>query len=1087
VEYGLTTSYGTSSPLNSALVTSHTVTLSGLTGNTIYHYRVKSKDASGNLAASDDFTFTTTADEKSPVISAVAASNLTASAATITWTTDEASDTQAEYGFDAAYGSLSPLNSALLTSHTVRLSGLASNTTYHYRVKSKDASSNLAMSGDFTFTTTSASAYTQRVNAGGSSYTGNGETWAADQAYSNGGWGYVGGETFVTSASIANTTDDPLYRSERWEVSAYRFTVPGIGPYRVELHFAEIAFNAREQRIFDVLLENQLVLDNLDIYAEAGANTALVYTFATEVHDGILDIAFHAVVENPKISAIEVVNLSSDGTPPVISNIASSNLTALAATITWTTDEASDSQIEYGLDATYGSTSSLNSALVTSHALTLSGLASNTTYHYRVKSKDAAGNLATSVDAVFTTHERGQVAFANVQGIFNNNCVRCHQGVTAPEGLVLLPEQSYANLVNAQSREYPQWQRVQSNNRTVSWIYEKITNPAPPVGSQMGSLTADEIELIGLWIDQGATEVPEPPYADLEIRTTSLPNGEINIFYEGNVVVWGGLPPYQFSLVNGELPSGVNLDTASGRISGVPTTTGEYNFTILVSDSQSPPVSIMQGYYVDVRHTQAHWQVPPDFEIQPVVTDLQLPVNIAFVPNPGPNPTDPYFYVTLLYGDIVMVQRNFEKQTYASNLLNFAPNGQFPGSGEMGVIGIVVEPVSGDVFASMVYEVGGYLYGKVDRFHSTDGGHTAATQTTIFSGVPAGPSHQIQALTIGPDGKLYVNTGDGLEPNEASNLADWRGKILRMNLDGSMPEDNPFPNSYVYASGFRNHFGAAWRPADGKLYISDNGPEYNDRLVKVNPGEDYGWREVLPDLTQGAIFLWNPTVSPVAMDFVKDSAFPPDYQGQLFVGLSGEAYILGTTERGKKIQRFILDENGQVVDNSIFLDYIGVGRSTVVGLAFGPDGLYFTDLFSEDGFNDFGETRGNVFRIRWIPGTTAASKFDAASTAEYTPVETIPSTFALHNYPNPFNLATKIRLALPEEAEVQLSVFDLSGREVKELLSGSRPAGHHEVIWDGRNRRGMELSTGYYLVRWRYRTNKAGSWSQQVRRVMMVK
>jgi flagellar hook assembly protein FlgD len=93
----------------------------------------------------------------------------------------------------------------------------------------------------------------------------------------------------------------------------------------------------------------------------------------------------------------------------------------------------------------------------------------------------------------------------------------------------------------------------------------------------------------------------------------------------------------------------------------------------------------------------------------------------------------------------------------------------------------------------------------------------------------------------------------------------------------------------------------------------------------------------------------------------------------------------------------------------------------------------------------------------------------------------------LHNYPNPFNAATRIHLALPEEAEVQLSIFDLSGREVKELLSGSRSAGHHEVIWDGRNRNGMLLRTGYYVVRWRYRIDKTGAWSQQVRRVLMVK
>src|SRR3989441_8348210 len=74
-----------------------------------------------------------------------------------------------------------------------------------------------------------------------------------------------------------------------------------------------------------------------------------------------------------------------------------------AATITWATDEAWDSQVEYGLTSAYGSVSALASALVSSHSVGLSGLTASTVYHYRVKSRDAAGNLATSADATFTT------------------------------------------------------------------------------------------------------------------------------------------------------------------------------------------------------------------------------------------------------------------------------------------------------------------------------------------------------------------------------------------------------------------------------------------------------------------------------------------------------------------------------------------------------------------------------------------------------------------------------------------------------------------------------------------------------------
>ena len=159
VEYGLTTSYGLSTSLDASLVTSHSVSLAGLNANTLYHYRVKSKDASGNLAVSGDFTFTTTAGEDvtPPVISSVAATSITSSGATITWTTNENSDSQVEYGLTTNYGNATPLNTSLVTSHSESLSGLSANTLYHYRVKSKDASGNLAVSGDFTFTTTTGS------------------------------------------------------------------------------------------------------------------------------------------------------------------------------------------------------------------------------------------------------------------------------------------------------------------------------------------------------------------------------------------------------------------------------------------------------------------------------------------------------------------------------------------------------------------------------------------------------------------------------------------------------------------------------------------------------------------------------------------------------------------------------------------------------------------------------------------------------------------------------------------------------------------------------------------------------------------
>jgi phosphodiesterase/alkaline phosphatase D-like protein len=92
-----------------------------------------------------------------------------------------------------------------------------------------------------------------------------------------------------------------------------------------------------------------------------------------------------------------------DTTPPVISVVTATSITATGVTITWTTNEPATSQVECGTTTSYGSSSTLDSTLVTSHSVTLEGLSPGTTYHYKVKSKDALGNEAVSADSTFTT------------------------------------------------------------------------------------------------------------------------------------------------------------------------------------------------------------------------------------------------------------------------------------------------------------------------------------------------------------------------------------------------------------------------------------------------------------------------------------------------------------------------------------------------------------------------------------------------------------------------------------------------------------------------------------------------------------
>ncbi len=353
-----------------------------------------------------------------------------------------------------------------------------------------------------------------------------------------------------------------------------------------------------------------------------------------------------------------------------------------------------------------------------------------------------------------------------------------------------------------------------------------------------------------------------------------------------------------------------------------------------------------------------NWKIRKGFKIEKVVSGLFLPVNLAFLPNPKPDKNSPFFYVTELYGKIKVITKEYNAYIFAENLLNYEPVYRIPGTGESGVIGIAVHE-NGDVFASMLYKEGKVFKNKVVKF-STKDGLKADKAETIIDDIPSiNAAHQIQALTI-HKGKLYANVGDGMvNPEVAQDDDDLRGKILRMNLDGTIPEDNPNPNSYIYAKGLRNPFGAAWRKSDNQLYISDNGPAVDDRIAKIIPGENYGWPE---SMRKNSIFVWWYTEAPTGIDFAEEQ-FGPEFKDRLFVALFGYAYHEGEAPKGKKIVELVIDEHDNVVYLDEFIRYIGEGAASVCGLAFGSDGLYFTDLHGEAGFKKGEKAGGNIWKI----------------------------------------------------------------------------------------------------------------------------
>src|SRR5574341_1140943 len=442
VEYGLTTSYGASSALNSTRVTAHSRTVSGLSAASLYHYRVISTDAAGNTAVSADYTFTTAtaADTTPPVLSNIAAVSVTSSGATITWTTNEASTTQVNYGTTTAYGASTALNSSLFTAHSATLSGLQPATVYHFRVRSADAAGNLALSGDTTFTTLAAPDTTppalSNVTSGSVSSAGATITWTTNEASTtqvNYGTTTAYGASTALNSSLVTAHSAGLSGLQAATVYHFRVrsadaagnlalsgdatfttlaapdttppTISGVVASSTGATSTVITWSTNEPStsVVDYGLGTSYGSTSTDATLVTSHSRTLIGLTASTTYHFRVRSADAAGNASSSTDFVFTTSALPDTTPPTLSNITAGSLTSSGATITWTTNEASTTQVNYGTTTAYGASTALNSSLFTAHSATLSGLQAATVYHFRVRSADAAGNLALSGDTTFTT------------------------------------------------------------------------------------------------------------------------------------------------------------------------------------------------------------------------------------------------------------------------------------------------------------------------------------------------------------------------------------------------------------------------------------------------------------------------------------------------------------------------------------------------------------------------------------------------------------------------------------------------------------------------------------------------------------
>jgi len=343
--------------------------------------------------------------------------------------------------------------------------------------------------------------------------------------------------------------------------------------------------------------------------------------------------------------------------------------------------------------------------------------------------------------------------------------------------------------------------------------------------------------------------------------------------------------------------------------------------------------------------------LPEGFTAEVFVEGLDLPTSIAF----APDGTNRLFVNELHTGRIRIVENDvLRDDPFATLETNVS--GDFPVEGENGLLGLAFDKqyaANRYVYVTYTVRTPGGIFSTIARF--TDVNNKGEDFTVLLDSIPAVPGHQIQSLTSGPDGKVYVSVGDAYLDYEAQNVDSPLGKILRMNPDGSLPDDNPFPGFYTYAYGLRNSFDLAFNEA-GELFSVDNGPRRKDELNRVVARGNYGWPIQLGEHKPDAVFInplhtWRKIVSPAGMVFYQGTQFPAAYRGKLFLVLFGSTFSKGPSSVAKRVQVVDVDATPPTFED--FAVYTFTGTGNILDITEGPDGsLYLAEIF-----------QGKIFRI----------------------------------------------------------------------------------------------------------------------------
>jgi len=278
---------------------------------------------------------------------------------------------------------------------------------------------------------------------------------------------------------------------------------------------------------------------------------------------------------------------------------------------------------------------------------------------------------------------------------------------------------------------------------------------------------------------------------------------------------------------------------------------------------------------------------------------------------------------------------------HTGNITHFNGTSAVRDDGEGGILGMELDPnfaSNNRVYICYSISSGG-PHNRLSRFEIS--GSALSNELILLDNMRGASTHNGCRVVWGPDGKLYFSMGDAQDERASQDLSALAGKIFRINPDGSIPSDNPFPGSPVWALGLRNSQGLAFQPGTGLLWSTEHGPDNKDELNVIKRGRNYGWPDCMGTDPCTRVTNYEPAIKQYS---ATDTIAPSDmmfYTGNVFTAWRNNLFFV--TLRTGRLYRLVL-RGESVAQEEILIDtdsgpHSGFGR--LRDIVTGPDGLIY--------------------------------------------------------------------------------------------------------------------------------------------------